>query len=240
MGIPINYSTWEELIRKIDDWVEDKAPRYICICNVHSVVTASDHAALKAALVNSDLNTPDGGPLASYISKVMDIKQERLNGPDLMLRYTRQSSNPARRVYLYGATEKCLELLSARLRAENSLLDIVGSYSPPYRVLSESEKKEIIDRINSTEPEIVWVGLGCPKQEIWMHENSASINAVLIGVGAAFDYHAGLIHRAPEWMQRNNLEWLHRLWSEPRRLWRRYLYTNSRYLLWLFINKLRG
>ena len=145
--------------------------------------------------------------------------------------------NPEARHYLYGATAETLSLLSTSLTANIPNLNIVGCYAPPFRALTEQEESLVLDRINDDRPDYVWVGIGAPKQEYWMYKHWDSLKpAVLFGVGAAFDFHAGAKARAPRWMRTYGLEWLHRLISEPARLWRRYLITNSIFIF--FIGKM--
>lgn len=171
--------------------------------------------------------TPDGAPVAWLIGKQTGQAQQRINGPDLMWRYLADGARHGGPVFLYGATEETLLILRTRMTAMFPELSIAGTYSPPFRLLTVEEDERVIEMVNSSGATTVWVSLGCPKQEKWMAEHRGRIQAVMIGVGAAFDYHAGTIKRAPLWMQRNGLEWLHRLASEPGRLWKRYLVTNS-------------
>lgn len=175
--------------------------------------------------------TPDGAPVAWLISKQSGCAQQRINGPDLMWNYLADGVELGGPVFLYGATEETLRTLRTRLADAFPNLTIAGTYSPPFRLLTTAEDDVVVDIINSSGATTVWVSLGCPKQEKWMAEHRGRIQAVMIGVGAAFDYHAGTLKRAPLWMQRNGLEWLHRLASEPRRLWRRYLVTNTMFIL---------
>jgi N-acetylglucosaminyldiphosphoundecaprenol N-acetyl-beta-D-mannosaminyltransferase len=158
-------------------------------------------------------------------------RQERIDGPDLMRRCCALAATRNESVFLYGGTERTLEMLQSALREEHRGLIIAGTYSPPFRPLTEQEDDAIVEMINESGAGVVWVGLGCPKQEMWMHAHRGRVNAVMVGVGAAFEYLAGTTRRAPRWMQRAGLEWLHRLASEPRRLWRRYTVTNSYFIV---------
>jgi N-acetylglucosaminyldiphosphoundecaprenol N-acetyl-beta-D-mannosaminyltransferase len=157
--------------------------------------------------------------------------QRRINGPDLMLRYCEIASVRNESVFLFGSTEKTLRILQTRLHHRFPSLRIAGAISPPFRPLSEQEDAEIIAAINASGARTVWVSLGCPKQEKWMAAHRDRVRAVMVGVGAAFDYHAGTLKRAPSWMQNNGLEWLHRMALEPRRLTKRYLQTNSVFIV---------
>ena len=230
-GTPIDAVSWTEALPRIARWAAARQSRYICICNVHSVVTAVGDCAFGEVLSRADMATPDGAPVAWLIGRQLGRAQERINGPDLMWRYLAEFSEEGGPVFLYGATEDTLDTLCRRLQREFPKLRIAGRYSPPFRPLTPAEDDQVVEMINSSGATTVWVSLGCPKQEKWMADHKGRVRAVMIGVGAAFDYHAGSIKRAPLWMQRNGLEWLHRLVSEPRRLWKRYLVTNSLFLV---------
>lgn len=227
LGSPIDVLTWAGAVGRIRCWAEARASRIVCICNAHSVVTARKDPGLADAIRLSDMATPDGFPVAWMLRRLGHAGQERINGPDLMLRYCAQAAETGESIYLYGGGSATLEGLQRKLTSAFPGLKIAGSHSPPFRELTPEEDAAIVAEINASGAGVVWVGLGCPKQEKWMLAHRGRINAVMVGVGAAFDYHAGTIRRAPLWMQRNGLEWLYRLASEPRRLWRRYLVTNS-------------
>jgi N-acetylglucosaminyldiphosphoundecaprenol N-acetyl-beta-D-mannosaminyltransferase len=175
--------------------------------------------------------TPDGAPVAWLLRQTGFPDQERINGPDLMWRYCAHIVGSTESIYLYGATADTLEALERNLLKSFPELKIAGSYSPPFRELTVDEDIAAVNAINESGAGVVWVSLGCPKQEDWMASHRGRVQAVMIGVGAAFDYHAGTVTRAPIWMQQYGLEWLYRLFSEPKRLWKRYLATNSRFLL---------
>jgi N-acetylglucosaminyldiphosphoundecaprenol N-acetyl-beta-D-mannosaminyltransferase len=187
--------------------------------------------------------TPDGMPITWMLRQMGYPNQQRINGPDLMWNYCEIAERMSQSIFLYGSTQKTLDNLVRRLRISFPKLLIAGTYSPPFGKLSNEEDAEIIDIINNASAHVVFVSLGCPKQELWMQDHRGKINAVMVGVGAAFDYHAGTIKRAPLWMQHHGLEWLHRLYSEPRRLWKRYMVTNSIFIVaagWqLIVHKLK-
>jgi len=229
-GCNIDVTTWTAALGTLLAQARARAPGYACICNVHSVVTASSHAPLREAINAARLATPDGMPLVWLLRRRGFADQERINGPDLMLRLCQMCAQEGLAVFLYGSTEDTLARLRARLEARFPGLTIAGTCSPPFRTLSADEEARERARINASGAAVVFVGLGCPKQELWMARNSAGIQATLVGVGAAFDYHAGTVKRAPKWMQRAGLEWLARLAAEPRRLFRRYFETNTKFL----------
>lgn len=230
LGSPIDVVDWSRCIARIRAWARARDSRVVCICNSHSLITAREDPEFASVIQSADMATADGYPIAWMLRRLGHPTQERINGPDLMLRYCQGAATAGESVYLYGGSAATLKILERRLVELCPGLEIAGAHSPPYRELSADEDAAIVDEINASGAGVVWVGLGCPKQEKWMLAHRDRIGAVLVGVGAAFDYHAGTIKRAPLWMQRYGLEWLHRLSSEPRRLWRRYLVTNSLFI----------
>lgn len=230
LGVPITAIGWDEALATLWSWAARHESRYVCICNAHSVVTASRDVSFRAAVVKADMATPDGAPVAWMLRRLGAGDQPRVNGPDLMWRYCREASGRGESIFLYGGTSATLERLADRLLASFPGLRIAGMRSPPFRPPTAEEDAADVAAINASGAGIVWVSLGCPKQELWMAAHAGRVHAVMVGVGAAFDFHAGTVARAPEWMRRSGLEWLHRLVSEPRRLWRRYLVTNSLFI----------
>lgn len=230
-GAPIDAVTWPDVLARITAWADAHESRYVCICNAHSVVTTRQNPAFGQVVAQADMATPDGAPVAWMMRKLGAPTQARINGPDLMWRYFEQAAQRGEPVYLYGGTPSTLATLQRVLAQKLPALVLAGMHSPPFRALSTQEDAADVARINASGAGTVWVSLGCPKQELWMAAHRGRVNAVMIGVGAAFDYHAGTIQRAPLWMQHSGLEWLHRLLSEPRRLWRRYLVTNTLFIL---------
>lgn len=226
----IDAVTWDQAVSRIGIWAAHRESRYVCICNAHSVVTAGQDPAFGTVVAQADMATPDGAPVAWMMRKLGFATQQRINGPDLMWKYCAQAAQCNQSIYLYGGAEETLSILQAKLAAAFPTLRVAGAYSPPFRALTVEEDAAVVARINASDAGTVWVSLGCPKQELWMAAHRGRINAVMVGVGAAFDYHAGTIQRAPLWMQNAGLEWLHRLVSEPRRLWKRYLVTNTSFI----------
>ncbi|HVL75188.1 MAG TPA: WecB/TagA/CpsF family glycosyltransferase [Noviherbaspirillum sp.] len=223
----IDAMTWSEAISRIAGWAAARESRYVCICNVHSVVTTTRDVEFKIAVNNADMATPDGAPIAWALRHLGHTGQQRINGPDLMWKYLAEAERRDQSVFFYGSTEATLERLRLTLARKFPLLRIAGCYSPPFRSLSREEDEQIVRMINDSGANVVFVGLGCPKQEKWMADHRGRVQAVMIGVGAAFDYHAGVLKRAPVWWQNHGLEWLFRLGAEPRRLFRRYMVTNT-------------
>ena len=231
LGSCIDACSWHTAFQTIQQWATARESRYICICNVHSLITARHDKALRQALDGADMATPDGMPITWMLRQMGFPNQQRINGPDLMWNYCEVAQRLQEPVFFYGNTPATLETLKQKLKQTFAALQIAGSFSPPFRALTEVEDQEIVNLINASGARVVFVSLGCPKQELWMAAHRGRIHAVMIGVGAAFDYHAGTLARAPLWMQMRGLEWLYRLYTEPRRLWKRYLVTNTLFLL---------
>ncbi|NMM38853.1 MAG: WecB/TagA/CpsF family glycosyltransferase [Glaciimonas sp.] len=231
LGATVDALSWDQAIRQIATWSAARESRYICLCNVHSVVTASQDPEFRTAIQEADLCAPDGAPVAWALRQLGFPSQQRINGPDLMWKYLHEASRLGQKVFFYGSTDATLARLRIILAVQFPDLIVVGTYSPPFRPLTPKEDRKEIDKINRSGASTIFVSLGCPKQEKWMFAHRSQIHAVLIGVGAAFDYHAGTIKRAPLWMQRHGLEWLYRLGAEPRRLFRRYAITNTLFII---------
>ena len=173
---------------------------------------------------------PDGGPLSSVGRKRGFSNMKRTTGPDYMKEILKISAEEGFRHYFYGSTERTLNKLSKILEKRYPNVQVVGMYSPPFRPLTKEEDEEVIRMINESQADFVWIGLGAPKQERWMADHKGKVKGLMVGVGAAFDYEAGNIERAPMWMQKANLEWLYRLLQEPKRLFKRYFYTNTKFV----------
>jgi N-acetylglucosaminyldiphosphoundecaprenol N-acetyl-beta-D-mannosaminyltransferase len=227
LDAPIDVVDWDQALGRILAWASRRESRYVLLCNVYSVVTARRDAEFGRVVAEADMATADGAPVAWLLRKQGFLEQQRLSGTELMLNYCVLAEQKGLPVYFYGSTPATLCLLEANLRASFPKLVIAGSFSPPFRSLNAEEERAEAQCINASGTAVVFVGLGCPKQELWMNRQRGQINAVMIGVGAAFDFVAGTAKRAPLWMQHIGLEWLHRLAHEPTRLWRRYLVTNT-------------
>ncbi|HEY5286975.1 MAG TPA: WecB/TagA/CpsF family glycosyltransferase [Solirubrobacteraceae bacterium] len=200
---------------------------------VNLIMSANDDPTTMQAVLGATLAVPDGQPLVWALHLLGHKQATRVYGPDLMAHYCAHAASTGTPIYLYGGrSDQALELLEARLRERFPGLQIAGGWSPPFRPLTAEEQAQAIERIDSSGAKVVWVGTGQPKQELWMHEMRPLLAApLLVGVGAAFDFHAGIVSQAPGWMQRNGLEWLYRLTREPKRLWRRYASQNPRFLV---------
>jgi N-acetylglucosaminyldiphosphoundecaprenol N-acetyl-beta-D-mannosaminyltransferase len=232
LGVPLAVTDYERTLDWIDAAVAARAREYLCVAAVHTVMESHQDDALRAAVDGAAFTVPDGQPLAWALRKLGHEIDARVYGPELMERACERAARSGQRFYLYGGRdERALAQLAANLLDRHSGLHLAGGYSPPHRPLSDEELDEIAARINAARADVVWVGIGVPKQEKWMAAMRDRLNApVLIGVGAAFDFHAGLVPQAPAWMQRRGLEWLFRLMQEPGRLWKRYARHNPRFV----------
>lgn len=202
---------------------------YICVSNVHTTVMSYEDEAYRSIQNGGILAIPDGGPL-STLGRKRGFKMSRTTGPSYLTEILNQSKEKGYRHYFYGSTEETLTKLQKRIASDYPGVQIVGMYSPPFRALTKEEDDEVVTRINASDPDFIWVGLGAPKQEEWMAHHQGKVKGLMVGVGAAFDYLAGNIKRAPSWMQRLNLEWLYRLLQDPKRLFGRYVVTNSKFI----------
>lgn len=227
LGVGISAITMSQALNQISHWGENRARQYVSVCTTHTVMECQRDEAMCRAVNGAGLATPDGMPLVWLGKWKSRIQVSRVYGPDLMLALCQLSIERRYSHYFYGGAAGVPELLAERLQYRFPGLKIAGTYSPPFRPLTAAEDTRLVEQINQATPDIVWVGLGTPKQDLWMAAHRAQLTApVLIGVGAAFDFHTGRIPQAPRWMQSTGLEWLFRLWQEPRRLWYRYLVYN--------------
>ena len=203
---------------------------YMCVSNVHTTVTAYEDRAYREIQNGGIMAIPDGGPLSSVGRKRGFSQMQRTTGPSYLEEILKLSEQYGWRHYFYGATEETLSKLAEELAKKYPGVTVAGMYSPPFRPLTEEEDAQVIARIAEAAPDFIWVGLGAPKQERWMAEHQGKVCGFMVGVGAAFDYLAGNIERAPQWMQRCNMEWFYRLIQDPKRLFKRYLVTNTKFI----------
>ncbi len=227
LGVGVSAINMPLALATLDTWIAQRTPHYVCVTGVHGVMESQHDPVLRQIHLAAGMVTPDGMPLVWLNWLAGQRHVERVYGPDLMLATLAYGLERGYRHYFYGGAEGVPELLAERMRARFAGVQIVGGYSPPFRALSPEEDEQIVQMINATQPDIVWIGLGSPKQERWAAAHVGRLDApVLVCVGAAFDFHAGLKPQAPRWMQHSGLEWAFRLACEPRRLWRRYLINN--------------
>lgn len=229
LGVNICAMKFDEVEAYLSDNIDSLRGKYITVANVHTTVTAYKDDTYRAVQNGAILTLPDGGPLSSVGRRRGFSEMERITGPDLMYRLFK--SHPKMRHFFYGSTEETLQLMQGNLKEKFPDISIAGVYSPPFRPATKAEDEQVVQMINETKPDIIWIGLGAPKQERWMADHQGSLDGVTIGVGAGFDYFAGNIKRAPKWMQKHDLEWLYRLIQDPNRLWKRYLSTNISFII---------
>jgi N-acetylglucosaminyldiphosphoundecaprenol N-acetyl-beta-D-mannosaminyltransferase len=231
LGVNVNASNLTEAVDTLAKWREEGRRDYVCCVSVHGVVTAQRDPAIQSALNGAGFATTDGMPLAWWCRRSGRSDAKRVPGSELMGAMCKLGAQHGHRHYFYGGSPRVVRQLVERLERDYPGLVIAGYRSPPFRALTPEEDIADVAAINNAKPDFVWIGLGMPKQEKWMAEHVGRINATaLLGVGAAFDFHAGTKPRAPQWMQQSGLEWLFRLASEPRRLAHRYLIDNSTFI----------
>jgi N-acetylglucosaminyldiphosphoundecaprenol N-acetyl-beta-D-mannosaminyltransferase len=235
LGVRVSAINMDNALEVIDEWITSGDRHYVCVTGVHGVMESQRDESLRQIHNAAGLVTPDGMPLV-WIGKWRGFRNTtRVYGPDLMLAVCQRSQAAGYRHFFYGGQEGVPERLVRRLEKRFPGLVVAGTYSPPFRAMTPEESEDVVRRINDAKPDIVWVGLSTPKQERWMSQHVNRLAApVLIGVGAAFDFHAGVKRQAPRWMQRSGLEWLFRMVTEPRRLGRRYLVNNPAFV-WLML-----
>lgn len=237
LGVKIAAINMEWLIEYLKENITKIKGNYICVSNVHTTVTASENPEYMEIQNGGLMAIPDGGPLSTVGKKRGYSEMKRTTGPSLMEEILKISAENGWKHYFYGSTEETLQKMKEKIETKYPGVEVVGLYSPPFRKLSVEEDKVIIGEINASAPDFIWVGLGAPKQEIWMAEHQWKVNGLMIGVGAGFDYLAGTIQRAPEWMQDNDMEWFYRLMQEPKRLFSRYWKTNWKFVWNAYIRK---
>lgn len=235
----INVTDMNDTVEYLTGNLDGLRGNYICVSNVHTTMTSFRDPAYNAVQNGGAMALPDGKPLVIVCRMRHFYGAGRVPGPDLMPRIFEISREKGYRHYFYGGSEETLEKLLSEITERYPWLKIAGMYSPPYRQLTKEEDEEVIERINESRPDFIWVALGAPKQEIWMREHQFKVSGVMLGVGAAFDFCAGTVRRAPKWMQESCLEWLYRLIQDPKRLFFRYLTTNASFLFHVLLENRR-
>lgn len=238
-GIKYAVARTEEAVFHVLMHLKELSGKYICFSNVHTSVMGRENPEYKEVLNSSAFTFPDGTPIAKLQQKAGYIGADRVAGPDFMEHMFKDTADGSVSHYFYGASQKTLDSLKDNLLKKYPGIDIRGMYSPPFRALTPEEDKEDVERINASGADIVWIGLGAPKQEKWMLAHKDKVNGVMMGVGAGFDFHAGTIKRAPVWIQKIGLEWLYRLFQDPGRLFKRYFVTNTKFFCFLFMDMFR-
>jgi N-acetylglucosaminyldiphosphoundecaprenol N-acetyl-beta-D-mannosaminyltransferase len=232
LGVPVAMVDYDRAIAVMDQLIERRERGYVCVAPVHALMVAQDDPEMLAALRGATLVVPDGMPVVWAANLLGEQLSDRVYGPELMLRYSDHSAERGHRVWLYGGRDQgSLVQLALSMRNRHPGIRVVGGYSPPFRPLTPEEEDGVVRQINEAKPDVLWVGIGVPKQEKWMARMRDRLDVpVMCGVGAAFDFHSGRVSMAPVWMQERGLEWVYRTFQEPRRLLRRYLTTNPRFV----------
>jgi N-acetylglucosaminyldiphosphoundecaprenol N-acetyl-beta-D-mannosaminyltransferase len=240
LGVGIHATHMRQAVSAIDEAARNRRKGYVCVTGVHGVMEAQSDGEFKKILNRSMLTTPDGMPTV-WVGRLQGFREmDRVYGPDLMLEVCRMSAERGYSHFLYGGKDGVVEKLADSLRARYPKLNIVGMQTPPFRSLNASEELALIENVRKTRPDFLWVGLSTPKQERFMARHIGTLDCTLmLGVGAAFDIHTGMAKDAPHWVKRAGLQWLHRLLQEPRRLWKRYLVNNPKFIWSIFMQVLR-
>jgi N-acetylglucosaminyldiphosphoundecaprenol N-acetyl-beta-D-mannosaminyltransferase len=235
LGVGISVLNLRTALAAIAAAVRERRKGYVCVTGVHGVMEAQDDAAFKKILNDAFLCTPDGMPMVWAGKLAGHREMSRVYGPDLMLDVCAWSETSGAKHFFYGGADGVAELLAQKLKLKFPKLQVAGIFTPPFRALNADEEKKLREQVGAARPDIFWVGLSTPKQEKFMAEFLPKLDATLmIGVGAAFDFHSGRVRQAPRWMQRSGLEWFYRLCSEPRRLAKRYFRNNPLFALKFF------
>lgn len=241
LGVRVAATNLSNACQTIEHWISEKEKTYVCIAPVSTVVDSQKNEKYRNIVNSAGMTAPDGMPLV-WIGKLTgNADIERTYGPDLLIALSKLSEQKGFKCFFYGGTSETNQLLIKKLEDQFPGIKIVGHIAPPFRNSGELEKEDILEQINKADPDILWVGLGSPKQDYWMHNHRSKLNVpVIIGVGAAFDFVAGVKPQAPLWMRRGGLEWFFRLCNEPRRLWRRYLIGNTTFIYLLIKSAIKG
>lgn len=226
----ITTGRFDEFVEQVFWMTENRESSYVCFANVHMLVEAYQDPNFNKILNEADVASPDGGPLSKLMKLKYGHKQDRVPGMDLMPRLIKEAAARGKSVFFYGSTDDVLEAVVATAKSKHPNVRIAGHYSPPFRQLTKEEDQSIVDMINDSGADLVFVALGCPKQERWMAEHKGRVKACMLGVGQAYMTYAGLEKRLPKWARDLSLEWTYRLYQEPKRLWKRYLVTNSTFV----------
>ncbi len=235
LGVKVSVLDLNKAFKYIDFLITQKKRAYVCVAPVSTIVDCQRDAEYRKVVNGADMVTPDGMPLVWFAKRAGYAQIKRTYGPDLMDLTCDLGQEKGYRHYFYGGAPETVEALEKILKKKYPKLNIVGKYSPPFRAKAQIEDKKIIDDINRADPDVLWVGLGAPKQDYWMVKNRELFNApVMVGIGAAFDFLSGKKSQAPKWMQKSGLEWFFRLCCEPKRLWKRYCIGNSLFIFYLF------
>lgn len=231
LGQRLDATSYQDATRRVLDWARQRKPSYACVTNVHVVMEGRDNSGYREIINQGDLITPDGVPLV-WALRLLGVKQaSRVYGPDLTLHICDAAAREGLKIGLYGGTEESLRDFVQVLSDKFPGIEVSCAISPPFRSLTEEEDAAYTRQIQESGAQLLFVGIGCPKQERWMAAHKGALNMPMLGVGAAFDFHSGRVKQSPAWMQKLGLEWFFRFLMEPKRLWRRYAWHNPRFVL---------
>lgn len=241
LATKLNSTTYKDTFLQIQNYLnQENPPAYITVNNVHTVVMAAQNQAYRSILAQSFMALPDGRPLSIVAAWKGDKKMERVFGPTLMEKTIDWGQEYGLKHFFWGSSEATLKKMQKVIKERYPKADIVGMVAPPFRPLTQQENLDFVQQMNAAQADLIWIGLGAPKQERWMAENHKQLNrGLMLGIGAGFDYLAGNTSHAPNWMKKYALEWLYRLVQEPRRLFKRYFTTNSLFIIYLILEKLK-
>ncbi len=228
----VSTGSFQEFIQNIFSLAEQKPSSYVCFANVHMLMESYKDSSFNQILNEADMVTPDGRPVSLFMRFFDGVRQDRVAGMDVVPAVIERANREGKSVYFYGSTEDVLQKIEDKIRQDYPNVRIAGTYSPPFRPLTDEEDQQIVDMINEAHPDFLFVSLGCPKQEKWMAAHQGRVHACMMGVGQAFLTFCGMEKRLPKWARNLSLEWTYRLYLEPKRLWKRFLYSNSLFL-WL-------
>jgi N-acetylglucosaminyldiphosphoundecaprenol N-acetyl-beta-D-mannosaminyltransferase len=240
LSINISNGSQQDFVDEIFHYSDTKKSSYICFANAHMLVAANDSQDFKGVINSADIVAPDGFPVAKSFQLIHGIKQHRIDGSGIMQRILTQCPIRGKKVFFYGGTQQMLDDTRIYLRNNYPGIQIAGMYAPPFRPLDENEKETVINQVKAADPDFIFVVLGCPKQESWMHEMKGRITAVMLGIGGALPMALGIQRRAPLWLQQIGFEWLFRLAQEPGRLFQRYAVTNTKFIYLLTIDRIKS
>jgi N-acetylglucosaminyldiphosphoundecaprenol N-acetyl-beta-D-mannosaminyltransferase len=236
ISVDVNFGSKKDYLNLLVEFINKKTNAYVCFCNVHMLIEAYDDSSFASVVNNAKIVFADGFPIAKSFKWLYKLDQERINGMDFLPHFLSICNQHNYKVAIVGSTNEVLDIVDKKIKVDYGNVEITNLISPPFG--KPWKNSEYIDKINKTKTDVVFVALGCPKQERWMNEHYKQIDAVLFGIGGALPTYAEVVKRAPVWMQKNGLEWFYRLLMEPRRMFKRYLYTNFKFLYLLCLEKL--
>lgn len=237
IDLKVSTLSYNQVLNAIMDLSEQKLPSYVCFANAHMAVEARLNKKIADSVNNATIVTSDGMSVVMALKYIHKVNQDRSAGMDMVFDILKEAENKKKSIFLFGNDKNTLDLFTLKAKSQYPQLNVAGAIAPPYREFTKEENDLYINQINEANPDLIFVSLGCPKQEIWMAENTTRVNSVMLGIGGAITLYANKVKRAPVFMQKNGFEWLYRFFQEPKRLWKRYLVTNTLFLIY-FVKQL--